>query len=562
MPVSSLHRNYKYFQKKWLRCRNVVEGSDAVKAGRELYLPILEDQSLDEYERMLLRANFYPATSRTKDGMHGFIFRKQPTSTIPEELLEVTSDMSLDGTSLYDFSKNVVDEVLTVGRYGTLIDWSDEENRPVCINYACEDIINWDVIRAKGKMTLSLLVLRERVYTSTTTPIDPTKPTADDRRKGGKIAKNTGPVTSIQDIYEKTAITQYRVFHLRDDGQGNSYVETEIWQNHGQGNSASDVRIDSVIPVRRGETLDCIPFVFHGPKDINVECSKPPLLDIVDVNLSHYRSSSDLEHAAHFTALPTLITTGFPKGAKIRIGSAVSINSDDPNAKAYFLEYMGAGITPNMQMCDRKEAQMAAIGARMLEAPKAAAEAATTLEMRSSGEKSVLAQIADSCSNSIIKCLYWCAWWSGIGDGPENLEGITYQLNTDFISNRLGWQDLTALVAAWQQKALSKRTLFNNLKKGEIVDDNTTFETEEAEINEGVLELPDGTSVGDLPPTAPQTTIKPTIKLRKKGKATTTTRNVGATPPGDQSVQSEPGTGTTALFPPSSTSLPPIAGVA
>ena len=46
------------------------------------------------------------------------------------------------GTPLVSYAKNVVNEVISVGRAGTLIDWEDEvENRVYASLYAAENIL-------------------------------------------------------------------------------------------------------------------------------------------------------------------------------------------------------------------------------------------------------------------------------------------------------------------------------------------------------------------------------------------------------------------------------------
>lgn len=69
------------------------------------------------------RASFFNATARTVDGFVGLIFRREPTVKLPERVSGVAGalrvfaeDVDLLGTSLYTFSKNIVSEVLTVGR--------------------------------------------------------------------------------------------------------------------------------------------------------------------------------------------------------------------------------------------------------------------------------------------------------------------------------------------------------------------------------------------------------------------------------------------------------------
>jgi hypothetical protein len=66
-----------------------------------------------------------------------------------------------------------------------------------------------------------------------------------------------------------------------------------------------DVLLSEVYPLMNGKPLDFIPFTFLSTDDNTAEVDEPPLIDLVNVNLSHYRTCADLEHGAHFTGLPT-----------------------------------------------------------------------------------------------------------------------------------------------------------------------------------------------------------------------------------------------------------------
>ncbi len=141
MPVNSTHPDFDANVSAWLRARDVLAGEDAVKAAGELYLPKLDSQTDDEYLAYKARASFFNATARTLDGFLGLIFRREPTVKFPGgnegdaaaspyravsgvagALRVFAEDVDLMGTSLYTFSKNVVSEVMSIGRAGSLVD--------------------------------------------------------------------------------------------------------------------------------------------------------------------------------------------------------------------------------------------------------------------------------------------------------------------------------------------------------------------------------------------------------------------------------------------------------
>src|SRR3954463_13074752 len=129
MPVNSTHPDYDATLPDWLRARDVLAGEDAVKAAGEKYLPRLDAQSEEEYLAYRNRAAFFNATARTAEGYIGLIFRRAPFVKAPEgsgvgrALADFTNDCDMLGTTLYGYTKNVVQEVIAVGRAGSLIDW-------------------------------------------------------------------------------------------------------------------------------------------------------------------------------------------------------------------------------------------------------------------------------------------------------------------------------------------------------------------------------------------------------------------------------------------------------
>jgi len=196
------------------------------------------------------------------------------------------------------------------------------------------------------------------------------------------------------------------------------------------------------------------------------------------VNLSHYRTTADLEHGAHYTGLPMLFLAGvqLDDGAKVYLGSHTCIASPDPTADGKFIEFTGQGLGALESLLTRKEAQMAAMGASMLSAPKKGVEAAETHEMRTAQETSMLADVAYQVSAAMTRALEWLRDWSGLSGE------VSFQVSTDYVVTRMTAQELQALLSAWQSGAISRETLFWNLQQGELVAEGKTVDDERAEI--------------------------------------------------------------------------------
>jgi Domain of unknown function (DUF4055) len=483
VAVNSTHPDYDAALPAWLRARDVLAGEDAVKTAGEKYLPRLESQSDDEYKSYQARAAFFNASARTAEGFIGLVCRRPPFIKVPEPksaigkaLGEFVNDADMLGTTLSSYGQNVVTELIAVGRAGTLVDWEGEvENRVYVSRYVAEDILNWKTERINGRNLLTLVVLHEV-----------------------RAAPATGKEA---DEFESDFVEQIRVLKLVagipkvvGGKRKRSYeCQVEIWQllpvgrQTGQktGGKKEWMLVDIRIPMRRGKPLPLIPFVFHGPRNSLPEVCKLPLGDIVFVNLDHYRLDADYKHGMHFTALPTAWVSGFDKSATLRIGSSTAWVTETTGATAGFLEYTGQGLTTFERAMDRDERLMAVLGARLLEGQRRVGETAQAIELRQSGENSILSNLAMSASAALSQVLRWAYWWNSTEDLPDHVtnEQVVMELNTDFAMTGMTAQELTAVVGAWQKGAISRDTMLHLFRKGEILPEGRTTD-EEAKLIE------------------------------------------------------------------------------
>lgn len=473
--VTTEHTAYGAAKARWQRCRDAYEGGDAVRARGADYLPILDGQSAAEYTAYKLRADFYGASGRTVDGLAGAVLRKEPAVEVPEGIKPHLADVTSQGVPLEAFAKQLVEQDLCVGRAGVLVDLPEQpavEARPYWVLYRAEQIINWRTDVRQGRRVLTLVVLQETVAT-----VDPADP------------------------FVQTEGTQYRVLTLAPATPGGAEVYTvTVWKKSAAptaGEAEEWVADPPVSPRRRGEALTFIPFVFVGAAGITEEVSKPPLLDLVDLNLSHYRSSADLERARFFTSSPTPYICGFngagvapaspdnPEGHPVatpvyRIGSSVAWTFQSPETKVGMLEYTGQGLSALRDALRDKQEQMAVLGARLLEAQKVDAEAAATVRLRHAGDESVLKKITIAVDQALTQALRWHVWWAGLTTPDAQ---VTVGLNTDFLGVAISPELVAKLLLALQAGEISSRTFYWNLTRAELTRPGVAFETEREEID-------------------------------------------------------------------------------
>lgn len=489
------HPDYSEFAPQWRKCRITAKGEDAVKAAGQEYLPALEESVEDQfyetdYAAYKARASFYGAMDRTVQGLTGAVMRKAPTVqgrpwvklTNPDQSL-LLLPVGYGNDTLLDMIQATVKQVVEVGRCGHLIDAvpeaearTSEEAEPYVVRYNTEDIITWHEETVRSRKRLVLVVLRESTL----------KPN----------------LNSKEHLLEMEATEQFRVLSLRrgleefapgdeelllpDDLDNGAVYVQEIWQVFKDKNGKEELRrVSAVVPrARAGRPLDYIPFRFTNTDSVHPGVEEPPLVGLANVNLSHYRNSADLEHGRHFTALPTPWAAGFKLGGdKLRIGSRTAWVTEDAGGKADMLEFTGAGLGHIQEGMKHKEAQMAVLGARLLEAQRPGAEQPEAIRLRQTGDAATLSNIVDSVESTWTWILNHMWAWSQI---VEQTEPFTVQLNSDFASAALSPQMITALTSALQTGSISWPTYVENLQRGEIIDSKVTPELEQERISMGI----------------------------------------------------------------------------
>ena len=466
MPVTNTHPDYDAWLTKWTRCRTAVAGSDAIKDSDDIrtYLPVPNGltASSPQYIAYKNRAKWFAATARTIEGMEGEVFRNDPTLEAPTKLADTFDDVTLTGMSQIQFMREVLTERLTVGRYGELVEYSEENQQTFSVGYCAENIINWRMTDDLGNQKLSLVVLQEVI----------------------NDVDNT-------DEFSHETIVRYRVLKLDDQGKYVVELHTSRGQND-KGQEQFDVEV--LEPTIRGERFDFIPFIFYGVGENSPDIEKPPLLDLVDLNIADFRNSADLEHGRHFCGLPMHYLFGaveYEGDASIPVGSGEVLFSVSPDAKAGIVEFSGQGLGALEKAREENRSEMALLGAKLLEDTKRVGETATALMRRQSGKASVLQAMVEVQDQGHLMSLKWKALWEGITD-----TGVAVSLNKDYVVAKLEAQEITALVSAMQAGAMSQASLFWNLQQGERIPPDTTLDEEMAAIAE------EGVDFNDVPEAA------------------------------------------------------------
>ncbi len=425
----------------------------------ETYLPRPDGMSREEYSHYVKRAEFCPFVTRTAEGSHGLIFRKQPNVTNPDDMKFYLENVDGKGSSLYKFLNDVTWDVMITGWGGCLVDvpfnseisQRDSENYgiyPYVVYYIAEEIINYQTKIIGRREVVNLIVLKESVMTN----------------KGDRFSQNKE--------------NRYRVLELDENG----YYKQSLYDD-------SEQLIFEVYPTKNGKKLKEIPFFFFT----NVNPQTPMFMPVIEVNEAWFRKSADLENGLHWTGIPTPYCTGYTPEIKyddngreiasepLKLGGSQIIYFPEGTAVNY-LEFSGTGLSQLQQAMEKDEERMAILGARIISQERRGVEAVETAKIHRAGENSVIATFANEMSDIFTKVFKLYLEWATSKELDSEVFYI--RLNTDYDVSSMNSSDLQALVSAWQSGAISNEVLFYNMKNGELVPNEMSFDDMQEAIQE------------------------------------------------------------------------------
>lgn len=470
----------------WSRTRHASAGNFRVKRMRTTYLRQLGGQTRDEYEAYLERVSFLEATGRTREALSGLVFAKDAVIAVPAALPYLATDATGDGTPLIDFASHIVNEQLETGFGAIVVSHNgDPENpgtaaapsgRPVLAYYPGEHVLAYEFGAVGGARRLTSLRLWEML----------SEPDAEDE-------------------FARVDVEQVRVFDIDDLGVRERVfrkVETKKGAPVEWAQFGPEAR-----PMRGGAALDEIPAVIVSATG-KPEPGHIPLSPLAELNLSHYRTSADYEHALHFCGLPTPYATGVsttrrrgdlaalqdvalgpgyeamrstaiePEPA-LTLGSSQVIVLESDKAALRYLTLPVEGVGALREALSGKEAQMATLGASMLAQRAAQPESGEAISLRRSAETSGLVVLANSVSAALTRAIEIAALWQGADPTEAAIE-----LNTDYDTRRIDPGLLTALVAAVNAGRMSPDTFVWNLKRYGMLEGGVTVDDELSRIEQ------------------------------------------------------------------------------
>lgn len=466
VSVDNKHPEYAVFAPEWATIADCVAGERAVKKAGQKYLPHPAhnpDQDTDgkRYKQYKHRAAFLNATGRTEQAMLGVAFNKPVNVNMSGALADLVEDCDGKGTPVTQVLRGALAESLETGRYGFLTDYSaparfdpatgdyvpytaaEQQNARATIQlFYASEIINWRVV---GDVT-TLVVLKSKEEAETNDPDD----------------FATYPITVWTELRMVDGKAHMRRWFYNS-------VNQDVKMNLPRGFSKTGL---SPLMKAGGAYMDRLPWAWGGSIDNNATIDSAPLADIASLNIKHYCAEADVAEIAHIVGQPTLVMVGLTqawvdKNLKngIGLGATKGVQlGQDMDAKLLQAEERNLSVG----LCERREKQMAMLGAALIErgsAPKTATEA----QFDAQTDNSILALCAGNVESAFNKALEFATDYLGGAESTVILDKFYSEVIVDS-------QTLTALMAGVQSGTIRLLDFIKWLMGQGIIDDSETPE--------------------------------------------------------------------------------------
>jgi hypothetical protein len=443
----------------WSVMAAVTRGTNYIRDLSETYLPQEPREDDDAYTTRVNRSVLSPYTSRLIETAAGAILRKPIHVEGDPYWLELIEDIDGLGSSINEYARRALVSSLTYGHSAILVDYPSAIN---AVNLAEE--------RAMGRRPYFVHVDAPQIWGW--------------RKEGGtnrllQVRIHDYDVRPLNEFGEEQ-VEQMRVIY---PGRYDLYtLGQEVVEFTATGDySLPEIPLVPIYSNRRGLLL-----------------SQPPLLDIANLNITHYQRQADLIHALHIAAMPTLVLEGWDDttgSATMGVNYAIAMQ---PGNKAYYVQADATSFDAQMQELQSLESQMSTLGVTKLFGQKFVAESAEAKRIDQAQSNSVLSIISQELESALNQAFVYAAQYVGL-EPPE----IT--IDRDFDYYRLIGQDVSVLAQLNQMGKISDSMLLEILRRGEVLPDNINIEDEVEAAGKQATDITEPPEAEEEPDSSPNT---------------------------------------------------------
>ena len=274
-----------------------------------------------------------------------------------------------------------------------------------------------------------------------------------------------------EEIYEQIRVLRpgsYQVYRYRDEkpGPGAGQNKKAGWYLQSGGTTS----------------LDEIPLVTVYSNRIGTLISKPPMVEVAELNLAYAQRFCDYHHAIHVGSQPILCLQGFDPDNDSDLG--LSVNTAvllPPDGNAMYVEPTSDAYDSQLKCLQTLEEQIRSLGVSVLAKQNITNVAAESKRLDRIDTDSIMAIISEDLSRAVSDLLRIAGKYAG-KEPPE----VT--IPKDYTNRLLDGNQITAMLQLQMQNQISQETLLRILQEGEVIPPYVEIDDEIALTKDAVQE--------------------------------------------------------------------------
>ena len=429
----------------WSTIRACVDGNEYLKQHSDVYLPQQPMELPEAWQGRVSRSVFSPYLQKILRVAVGLILRKPIYLEGGDEAYweEWRQDVCRDGsTDLDQFANDLLLHALAYGHSNILVDYPDTSSirtkaeevgaqlKPYLVEVVPQNLIGWRHDPRENMGKLQQVRIRESA-----------------RVNKGRFG------TEYKQRVRVLEPGTFEVWEAGDDSANAGYTQIEAGTM-----SVANIPLCTV----------------YGQK-MGVLFSRPPLLPVAALNISHYQKSSDLVQSLHVAAQPILIGAGMDdltNGNTSDSAIGLSVNNmllTSESAKVYYVQPQAQAFQAQRDDMDRLVDEMKNLGIAILSDQSNQNQSGLSKAMDRIDSNSVLSVISKSLQQCLQDAVELAAEYAG-------REPCEVMIPRDFDLQPLEGQELTSVNNLFNSGLIDQETALQILKQGEFLPDDVEID--------------------------------------------------------------------------------------
>jgi len=444
---------YNEMSKGWTLIDDLLAGSQAMRDNSATYLPQFSKEDLSHYAARVANSVLFSAYGDTVKNITSKPFSKPVTlqGELPPPLDEVADDVDDQGKPLGQLAKDIltmfvnrgvghvlVDYPITVDENGETPNLQQERSsglKPRLIGISPDQLIGWQTSQsAGGKPYLSRIRITETK----------TEPDGEWGEQEVQYVRVIEP-------------DSWRLYRKVEEKEGYKYVLESEGTN----------------------SLGKVPLVTGYANQTGYLTAYPPLKELSEMNLAHYRSDTDQRNILHMARTVTLFLKGFTEEESqgVALGPNQLIATSNPNADAKFLEHTGTAIEAGAKDVEKLEERMVMLGLQPF-LRRVGNQTATGQGIDESRANCDIQAWVMALEDMLYRAYLMAAEWVGV----ELPEDFKVDIFNDFAIWIQAAQHVADLIKMRQAGELSQVTFLREVKRRGLLSETVDIDTEIEDI--------------------------------------------------------------------------------